>query len=699
MDDLLADFVAETRDMMQAMAGELVAWERAPDDRESLDTIFRFVHTVKGNCGFFDFPRLERLSHAAETALADVRSGNRTVDVRLVDAVLAIIDRIGELTDAIEGGSDLDRGDDEHLIAALEDGAGALRDMAPLLAAETIGTTAPAPTAPQRSIRLPLDLIDRVMSDVSDLVLARNELARTLRLGAPDTGDGTLERLSAIIDSLRDGVTRMRMQRIDTLFGSLPRLVRDLAADLGKEVLVDCEGGDVELDRELIEMLRDPLTHIIRNAVDHGIEPPHQRIAAGKHEEGVLKLHARQADNRIHLEITDDGRGIDGERLVAKAVEAGLCTAAEGAAYDRRERQQLIFHPGLSTAAAVTAVSGRGVGMDVVRANIERIGGAIKVCSEPGQGTRFTLALPLTLSIVPSLTVCSGGQMFAIPRGVVEEIVHAGNAALDFARMGDALLANVRGRRMGCLSLADVLGLSAAQAAENAPLVLIRLAGGDLFALAVDRVLDHEDLVIKPVAPAIMQLGLYAGATLLDSGEPVMMLDMASIARTHAMLRDHADRTATAPAADRVQGHRPRTAGLTVLVYTSLAGRRRAIRMDRVMRIERVARTDADCGGARPQIAIDGAILPLAGCETGIAPGDRPLTILRLAADNPAAGEIALAIDAIEDTALLEGPVLPPLGSGQPLLGSAMIGGALCELVDCDALFAAHRPALIGAAR
>ena len=699
MDDLLADFVAETRDMMQAMAGELVAWERTPDDRESLDTIFRFVHTVKGNCGFFDFPRLERLSHAAETALADVRSGNRTVDVRLVDAVLAIIDRIGELTDAIEGGSVLDRGDDEHLIAALEDGAGALRDMAPLLAAETIGTTAPAPTAPQRSIRLPLDLIDRVMSDVSDLVLARNELARTLRLGAPDTGDGTLERLSAIIDSLRDGVTRMRMQRIDTLFGSLPRLVRDLAADLGKEVLVDCEGGDVELDRELIEMLRDPLTHIIRNAVDHGIEPPHQRIAAGKREEGVLKLHARQADNRIHLEITDDGRGIDGERLVAKAVEAGLCTAAEGAAYDRRERQQLIFHPGLSTAAAVTAVSGRGVGMDVVRANIERIGGAIKVCSEPGQGTRFTLALPLTLSIVPSLTVCSGGQMFAIPRGVVEEIVHAGNAALDFARMGDALLANVRGRRMGCLSLADVLGLSAAQAAENAPLVLIRLAGGDLFALAVDRVLDHEDLVIKPVAPAIMQLGLYAGATLLDSGEPVMMLDMASIARTHAMLRDHADRTATAPAADRVQGHRPRTAGLTVLVYTSLAGRRRAIRMDRVMRIERVARTDADCGGARPQIAIDGAILPLAGCEAGIAPGDRPLTILRLSADNPAAGEIALAIDAIEDTALLEGPVLPPLGSGQPLLGSAMIGGALCELVDCDALFAAHRPALIGAAR
>lgn len=699
MDDLLADFVAETRDMMQAMAGELVAWERTPDDRESLDTIFRFVHTVKGNCGFFDFPRLERLSHAAETALAQVRSGNRTVDVRLVDAVLAIIDRIGELTDAIEGGSDLDRGDDEHLIAALEDGAGALRDMAPLLAAETIGTTAPAPTAPQRSIRLPLDLIDRVMSDVSDLVLARNELARTLRLGAPDTGDGTLERLSAIIDSLRDGVTRMRMQRIDTLFGSLPRLVRDLAADLGKEVLVDCEGGDVELDRELIEMLRDPLTHIIRNAVDHGIEPPHQRIAAGKREEGVLKLHARQADNRIHLEITDDGRGIDGERLVAKAVEAGLCTAAEGAAYDRRERQQLIFHPGLSTAAAVTAVSGRGVGMDVVRANIERIGGAIKVCSEPGQGTRFTLALPLTLSIVPSLTVCSGRQMFAIPRGVVEEIVHAGNAALDFARMGDALLANVRGRRMGCLSLADVLGLSAAQAAENAPLVLIRLAGGDLFALAVDRVLDHEDLVIKPVAPAIMQLGLYAGATLLDSGEPVMMLDMASIARTHAMLRDHADRTAIAPAADRVQGHRPRTAGLTVLVYTSLAGRRRAIRMDRVMRIERVARTDADCGGARPQIAIDGAILPLAGCEAGIAPGDRPLTILRLAADNPAAGEIALAIAAIEDTALLEGPVLPPLGSGQPLLGSAMIGGALCELVDCDALFAAHRPALIGAAR
>src|SRR5215210_5719704 len=311
MDDLIADFVAECREMLEALGGEIVAWEAEPDDRARLDSIFRFVHTVKGNCGFFEFPRLEALSHAAEDALADVRAGRRRPDGSLVSAVLAIIDRIGEMIAAIEAGDEMPAGDDSALIAAL----------APCSEhnAATVATTvaeAQGKIAAPRTIRLSVELLDRVMSGVSDMVLARNELARRLRETTTDvTVDGAFERLSGIIAEMRDAITRTRMQRIENLFVALPRMVRDLSAELGKQILVDVDGGDVELDREMIEMIRDPLTHIVRNAVDHGIETPAERLRAGKREIGVLSVSARQSGNQILIGIQDDGRGIDGGKL------------------------------------------------------------------------------------------------------------------------------------------------------------------------------------------------------------------------------------------------------------------------------------------------------------------------------------------------------------------------------------------------
>src|SRR5688500_5531900 len=268
MDDLIADFVAECREMLEALGGEIVAWEAQPDDRARLDSIFRFVHTVKGNCGFFEFPRLEALSHAAEDALADVRAGRRVADPALVSAVLAIIDRIGEMIGCIEAGEDFPAGDDSSLIDALAPGAEGPATPVAAAMSEARG----AASAP-RTIRLSVELLDRVMSGVSDMVLARNELARRLRETSTDVDvGGAFERLSGIIAEMRDAITRTRMQRIENLFVALPRMVRDLSAELGKQVLVDIDGGDVELDREMIEMIRDPLTHIIRNAVDHGIE-------------------------------------------------------------------------------------------------------------------------------------------------------------------------------------------------------------------------------------------------------------------------------------------------------------------------------------------------------------------------------------------------------------------------------------------
>src|SRR5215210_586134 len=377
MDDLIADFTAECREMLEALGGEIVAWEAEPDDRARLDSIFRFVHTVKGNCGFFEFPRLEALSHAAEDALADVRASRRQADGPLVSAVLAIIDRIGEMVAAIEAGTEFPEGGDSALIEALEQGAEGTAAPVAATVAEAQGKIA----AP-RTIRLSVELLDRVMSGVSDMVLARNELARRLRESPTDVPiDGAFERLSSIIAEMRDAITRTRMQRIENLFVGLPRMVRDLSAELGKQVLVDIEGGDVELDREMIEMIRDPLTHIVRNAVDHGIETPAERLKAGKREIGILAVTARQSGNQILIDIHDDGRGIDGKKLVEKAISAGTVDKDAAAQLTPREQLALIFEAGLSTAKEVTSISGRGVGMDVVRSNVERIGGIVEVDS------------------------------------------------------------------------------------------------------------------------------------------------------------------------------------------------------------------------------------------------------------------------------------------------------------------------------
>src|SRR5437868_3708864 len=581
MDDLIADFVAECREMLEALGGEIVAWEAQPDDRARLDSIFRFVHTVKGNCGFFEFPRLEALSHAAEDALADVRAGRRQADGQLVSAVLAVIDRIGEMIAAIDAGEEMPGGDDSGLIDALAPGAEHHAATPATTAAEAQGKAAAAP----RTIRLSVELLDRVMSTVSDMVLARNELARRLREAPGDVPvDGAFERLSSIIAEMRDAITRTRMQRIENLFIALPRMVRDLSAELGKQILVDIEGGDVELDREMIEMIRDPLTHIIRNAVDHGIETPAERLKAGKREIGILCASARQSGNQILIDIQDDGRGIDGKKLVEKAIASGVIEKSDAAQLTPREQLALIFEAGLSTAKQVTAISGRGVGMDVVRSNVERIGGIVEVDSTPGQGTRMTLRVQLTLTIIPALTVSIGNQHFAIPRSAIDEIVRANGESVTLEHLGGAGMATIRGRRVPEISLAGILGLDSEIDEKDRTLIVLRPAGGDVYALAVDRIHDHEELVVKPAAPAVMATGLYAGTTLADDGSPILLFDPAGIAAVGGVKLEMQERTARiaeGPAA-AVSKASP------VLLFRGLDGGRRALRLAVVDRIEEV---------------------------------------------------------------------------------------------------------------
>jgi two-component system chemotaxis sensor kinase CheA len=683
MDDLIADFVAECREMLEALGGEIVAWEAQPDDRARLDSIFRFVHTVKGNCGFFDFPRLEALSHAAEDALADVRANRRGADPALVSAVLAIIDRIGEMVAAIEAGEDFPAGDDSSLIDALAQGAeGPATPVAAALEAKSGTTVAP------RTIRLSVELLDRVMSGVSDMVLARNELARRLRETSADvTVDGAFERLSGIIAEMRDAITRTRMQRIENLFVALPRMVRDLSAELGKQVLVDIDGGDVELDREMIEMIRDPLTHIIRNAVDHGIETPAERIKAGKREIGLLCVSARQSGNQILIDIVDDGRGIDGKKLVEKAISVGTIDKAAAAALSPREQLALIFEAGLSTAREVTAISGRGVGMDVVRSNVERIGGIVEVDSTPGQGARMTLRVPLTLTIIPALTVSVGNQHFAIPRSAIEEIVRVNGGSVTLDRVGGAGVATIRGRRVPEISLAEVLGLDSAVADEEGSLIVLRPAGGDVYALAVDRIHDHEELVVKPAAPAVMATGLYAGTTLADDGSPILLFDPAGVAEVGGVRLEAHERTARIAETETTAIARDNS----VILFRGLDGNRRALRLAVVDRIEEVERKAIRKAAGQLRVQLGETILPLAGAEA-LEKGDDKVRVFRL---NDGAQEIGYAFREVIDLMAMDNELIPADHPGA-VSGVTLIGGEPAELLDAHGLFATH---LSGSAR
>lgn len=666
MDDLLQEFIAETRETLEAIAGEIVAWESDPTDRARLDAIFRFVHTVKGSCGFLDLPRLARLSHAAEDVLAAVRDGKRTPDTALVDAVLGIVDRIGEIVEAIDAGATLDDSTEDSLIAALAP------DAKPKVAVVAV----PAGRAASRSVRLNVDLLDRMMSGMSDMVLARNDLARRLRDGDADPHvEAALERLSLTVADMRDTVTRTRMQKVDALFSALPRMVRDTSAELGKSVNLVIDGADVELDREMIELMRDPLLHVIRNAIDHGIETPEARRAAGKPEAGRLVVSARQSGNQILIEISDDGRGIDVARIVAKAAEQKLHTATELAAMSDTAKLDLIFAPGLSSRDVVTATSGRGVGMDVVRANIEQIGGRIVLVNDPGRGLRIIARVPLTLSILTTLIVEVGTQRFALARQSVEEIVLVRGDQVRIEAIGDAAAVLVRGRRMPLVALAGLFGLGS----EPPPtLVIVSTREGD-YALGVDAVIDTEELVVKPASPAIMATGVYAGMTLPDNGLPMLLLDAAGIA-TVAGLR-------FAPVAVNDAVEEVAVPGIPALLFDDLDGQRRAIALAVIDRVEPVPVDAIRRTAGAMRLTIGDAIIPVHAVG-GF--GDRTeIAVLRL---TDGESEMAYAIaEAIEIVALPADMAPARRGgtdAGAPIAGVVLIAGEQVEVVDPHALFA-----------
>lgn len=669
MDDIIAEFISETREMLEHISGELVAWERNPNDRERLDEIFRFVHTVKGSSGFLNLPRHEQLSHAAEDALGALRAGSREPNAALVSAILAIIDRIGALTEALEGGEEV-AGDDGALITALSRCSSTDHDH--------IASSAPAPTAPRgpvRSIRVPVELLDQLMAGVSDLVLSRNEFARRLASGDDRDLDLAFERLSSSITDLRDRISWTRMQRIESLFAALPRLVRDLSNQLGKSVALDLDGADVELDREMIEMLRDPLTHIVRNALDHGIEPGDARSAAGKDEEGRLTVSARQTGNRIEIAISDDGSGIDCDRLRQKAVDTGLITSTQAAQLSESECNDLIFHAGLTTADEVSEISGRGVGMDVVRTNVERLGGTIAVESAPETGTIFRLNVPLTLTIIPALVIGCGGLIYAIPRPMIGEIVALASGAAAVETVGDSELLALRGEHMPLVRLAALFGCEV-EAERFAVIVTPRK--GQRYALAVGEMRGHEDLVVKPLAPIVMDSGLFAGSALPDTGQPLLLVDIAGIAAKAGLrLQSAESRTSDLPTMDGKED-----SDIKALIFDDLDGRKRAVRIgivDRVMKVD--AALIAESAGVL-RLTLDGEILPV--IANGALPETGPVSLMRL---TDGTTDIVYATRGPADVATL-GSKLESARVPGPIAAVVIHDDQPIEIIDSHHLFA-----------
>lgn len=692
MDEILAEFIAETMETLEVLSGEVVAWEADPTDSSRLDAFFRFFHTVKGSCGFLNLPRVERLAHAAEDVLAAIRRGERTADPSTVTAVLAVMDRIGELARSIGDGAEpaMPEAADDALLDALVEGKGIAEEIeveieesgpseAEITAATGIsgartGTRERAP----RTIRLPLALIDQLMNGISDMVLARNDLARKMRDREADPElESSFERLSANVADLRDMISKTRMQRVDRLYAAIPRMVRDLSRDLGKKASLDLDGGDVEMDREMIEMVVDPLTHIVRNALDHGIEAPAVRIEAGKPDTGSLRVVARQSGNQIVIEVADDGRGINRAALVDKAIANGLLSPTDAAALSDEEKLQLIFHPGLSTAASVTAISGRGVGMDVVRANIEQIGGVIGIESVAGKGTTITMRVPLTLTIIPGLIVRSGGHYFAMPRGNVIELLHQNSTMVALEEVGGARIATIRGEAYSHVDIEDVLGLTRTAMRGPRTLMVIRSSLGQPYVLGVEAVESNEELVIRPASPLVTAAGVFAGMTLPDNGQPMLLLDAAGIAQS-AKLPLRENRRA-GPGAGPQNAAREET--VQALVFAERDGTKRLIPLAIVDRVEDIFPSQVAASNGRAFVRIEGKLFPALNAGEGVTDAVKSL---RLHAGQEA---FCYLISDVLDIIDVPAKLAAVLNQGR-VAGLVMVGARQLEMLDPFALFA-----------
>ncbi|MBL8689590.1 MAG: chemotaxis protein CheW [Rhodospirillaceae bacterium] len=722
MDDLLREFLTETSENLSVLDLELVKLEQNPNDTALLSSIFRLMHTVKGTCGFLGLPRLEKVAHASENVLGKFRDGALEVTPAAVSLILRSLDTIKSILSVLEQTQAEPAGDDAELIDLLNAWAEGKLESAAAPVEAVAAAPAPVDAAPEpvadiaaveapkaaveiekpkaqavvavedntvkesavaaQSIRVSVNLLESLMTTVSELVLTRNQLLQIARRHKDSEFTVPLQRLSQITSELQEGVMKTRMQPIGNAWSKLPRLIRDLSHDLGKKIDLVMLGADTELDRQVLELIKDPLTHMVRNSADHGIEMPKDRASAGKPETGKVTLNAYHEGGHILIEVSDDGKGLDIQRIRSKAVANGIATEAELDQMSEQQIYQFIFKAGFSTAQKVTAVSGRGVGMDVVRTNIEKIGGTIEFFSKPGGGSTFVIKIPLTLAIVSALIVESCGERFAIPQISVIELVRASaNSEHAIERIHGTPVLRLRNRLLPLVSLERLLKLDRAETAQSKgngaeeTFIVVAQVGTYSFGILVDRVFDTEEIVVKPVAPILRNVTLFSGNTILGDGGVIMILDPNGIAAASG------EAAGTDTAAAEAQNQLALAAGekTALLVFRAGGESPKAVPLSLVARLEEIDLEKVEYTAGRPLVQYRGKLMPLVPIG-----GDRELAktgrqpILVFADDDRSMG---LIVEEIVD--IVEDRINVQLKAEQPgLMGSAIIGGKATDVID-----------------
>jgi two-component system, chemotaxis family, sensor kinase CheA len=703
MDELLTDFLAETSEHIDAAGEQLVLFERDPSDREAIIRIFRLFHTIKGTCGFLGLSRLERLTHATESLISTLRDG-APATAETVSLTLSAVDRVkGILARLAETGRE-PAGDDDALICALQADADAATgetketapdrpepaggaDIGPSLKENLAPPPAQASTPRQaETIRVSVGVLERIMILVSELVLTRNQLLELTRHQEDTTIKTPLQRLSSLTTDLQDAVMRARMQSVGRLFATLPRSVRELAVELKKKLHLVTEGAETELDRQLIELIRDPLTHLLRNCADHGIEPPEERTAQGKPEEGTIRVTATHEAGYITIDVSDDGRGLDIDKIRDKAIAKGLVTAVEAKDLTDDELARFIFAPDFSTAAAVTSISGRGVGMDIVRENIETIGGAVSLTTVRGKGTRFTLKIPLTLAITPALIIEAGGHRFALPQHAVVEAVgldERDNHKLE--NLQGSLVLRLRDEIVPVVALNSILQLDpgANQIAASALAIVIRV-NNRVFGVLVDAVSDVQEIVVKPLGSSLSELDVFSGHTILGDGSVVLILDPTGIAARMGFERAN-DYTGGRTVEEFV----PAEETTRFVLFRAGPGAPKALPLALIARIESIPAANIHMSDGLLVVQHQSQLMPLmplyAGAESRLQEVN-PVLVLGIGGES-----MGLLIEEILD--IVEARLDIEIASASPgVIGTADIRGEIAEILDATYFLRLGRP-------
>ncbi len=707
MDELLREFLTETNESLDRVDSELVRFEQEPNNSSILGNIFRLVHTIKGTCGFLGLPRLGALAHAAETLIGRFRDG-MPVTTDSVTLVLSTIDRIKTILNEIEAHQHEPAGNDGDLIGQLnrlthfeemrpQPAPGAEANARPQPAAVAESRVKPAAVAPEKqpadkssaersdeeradrlakhSIRVHVETLDRLMTTVSELVLTRNQLLEIVRRHEDSDFNVPLQRLSSVTAELQEGVMKTRMQPIGNAWQKLPRIVRDVAAELGKQIELEMHGGDTEIDRQVLDLVKDPFTHLVRNCADHGIESPVERRAAGKTPKGKIRLAACHQGGHVIIEIGDDGRGLDIARIRASAIEQGFASEAEIAAKSEAEICDLIFTPGFSTAARVTSISGRGVGMDVVRANMEQIGGTVDLKSVAGVGTTFTIKIPLTLAIVSALIVETAGERFAIPQLSVLELVRTGSSAEHrIERIKDTAVLRLRDKLLPLINLKEILRLGESDGDHG--FIVVAQVGSHVFGIVVDGVFHTEEIVIKPMSSKLRHIAAFSGTTILGDGAVIMIIDPNGVAQALG----RATSLAPIDSAKVEDGEKPDNEQLTpLLVFRAGSQQPKAVLLSLVSRLEEIDCSRIENSDGCHLVQYREQLMPLVriNTQTGIKQdGAQPILVF-----SDQDRSMGLVVDEIID--IVEQQLDIEVASERPgVLGYAVVKGSATEIID-----------------